>query len=50
MLSLPNSAGSLNLSPQRKREMLFEALLHQLENLAQSQPPFGPVAIRGSNV
>ena len=50
MLSLPNSAGRLNLSPQRKREMLFEALLHQLENLAQSQPPFGPVAIRGSNV
>ena len=50
MLSLPNSAGNLNLSPQRKREMLFKALLHQLENLAQSQPPFGPVAIRGSNV
>ena len=38
MLSLPNSAGNLNLSPQRKREMLFKALLHQLENLAQSQP------------
>ena len=30
LLSLPNSAADLNLSPQRKREMLFEALLHQL--------------------
>ena len=26
LLSLPNSAAGLNLSPQRKREMLFEAL------------------------
>src|SRR5262252_5209277 len=38
LLSLPNSAGDLNLSPQRKREMLFEALLHQLEAVARSQP------------
>jgi class 3 adenylate cyclase len=38
LLSLPNSAADLNLSPQRKREMLFEALLHQLEALARRQP------------
>src|SRR6266852_3193613 len=38
LLSLPNSAADLNLSPQRKREMLFEALLHQLESLARGQP------------
>ena len=38
LLSLPNSAADLNLSPQRKREMLFEALLHQLEALARSRP------------
>jgi class 3 adenylate cyclase len=38
LLSLPNSAGDLNLSPQRKRAMLFEALLHQLEALARSRP------------
>jgi class 3 adenylate cyclase len=38
LLSLPNSAGDLNLSPQRKREMLFEGLLHQLEALARSRP------------
>ena len=36
LLSLPNSAIDLNLSPQRKREMLFQALLHQLTVLAQS--------------
>ncbi len=36
LLSLPNAAAGLNLSPQRKREMLFEALLHQLETLARS--------------
>src|ERR1700730_10403192 len=36
LLSLPNTAANLNLSPQRKREMLFEALLHQLETLARS--------------
>jgi hypothetical protein len=33
LLSLPNSAGGLNLGPQRKREMLFQALL-------QSSPPW----------
>ena len=38
LLSLPNSAANLNLSPQRKREKLFEALLHQLEALARSRP------------
>jgi predicted ATPase len=38
LLSLPSTAADLNLSPQRKREMLFEALLHQLEALARSQP------------
>jgi class 3 adenylate cyclase len=38
LLSLPNSAADLNLSPQRKREMLFEALLHQLAGLARSRP------------
>jgi class 3 adenylate cyclase/predicted ATPase len=30
LLSLPSSAADLNLSPQRKREKLFEALLSQL--------------------
>jgi predicted ATPase len=38
LLSLPNAAADLNLSPQRKREMLFEALLRQLEALARSRP------------
>jgi class 3 adenylate cyclase/predicted ATPase len=38
LMSLPNSAHELNLSPQRKREKLFEALLHQFESLARSQP------------
>jgi tetratricopeptide (TPR) repeat protein len=38
LLSLPSTAAELNLSPQRKREMLFEALLHQLEALARSRP------------
>jgi tetratricopeptide (TPR) repeat protein len=38
LLSLPNSAAELNLSPQRKREMLFEAELHQLEALARRRP------------
>jgi class 3 adenylate cyclase/tetratricopeptide (TPR) repeat protein len=37
-LSLPNSADGLSLSPQRKREMLFEALLHQLAALARKRP------------
>jgi class 3 adenylate cyclase len=36
LLSLPSAAANLNLSPQRKREKLFEALLHQLETLARS--------------
>jgi hypothetical protein len=38
LMSLPNTAAELNLSPQRKREMLFEALLSQLEAEAQHQP------------
>jgi class 3 adenylate cyclase/predicted ATPase len=38
LLSLPNSAADFNFSPQRKREMLFEALLHQLEALSRSRP------------
>jgi len=38
LLSLPNSVADLNLSPQRKREMLFEALLRQLEAVARRQP------------
>jgi class 3 adenylate cyclase/predicted ATPase len=38
LLSLPNSAADLNLSPQRKRERLFEALLHQLEATARNRP------------
>ena len=38
LLSLPSSAGDLNLSPQRKREKLFEALLNQLEAEAQRRP------------
>jgi class 3 adenylate cyclase/predicted ATPase len=38
LLSLPSSAADFNLSPQRKREMLFEALLHQLEALSRSRP------------
>jgi class 3 adenylate cyclase len=38
LLSLPSAAAELNLSPQRKREKLLEALLHQLEPLALSGP------------
>ena len=38
LLSFPSAAAELNLSPQRKREMLFAALLHQLEALAARQP------------
>jgi class 3 adenylate cyclase/tetratricopeptide (TPR) repeat protein len=38
LLSLPSAAAELNLSPQRKRETLLEALLHQLETLALSRP------------
>jgi class 3 adenylate cyclase/predicted ATPase len=38
LLSLPSSAADLNLSPQRKREKLFEALLNQLEAEARQRP------------
>jgi class 3 adenylate cyclase len=38
LLSLPSNASELNLSPQRKREKLFDALLHQLEALSRSRP------------
>jgi class 3 adenylate cyclase/tetratricopeptide (TPR) repeat protein/energy-coupling factor transporter ATP-binding protein EcfA2 len=38
LLSLPSAAAELNLSPQRKREKLLEALLHQLVALALSRP------------
>jgi class 3 adenylate cyclase/predicted ATPase len=38
LLSLPNAAADLALSPQRKREKLLEALLHQLEVVARSHP------------
>jgi class 3 adenylate cyclase/predicted ATPase len=38
LLSLPNSAAELNISPQRKREKLFEALLSQLEAEARRRP------------
>jgi class 3 adenylate cyclase len=38
LLSLPHSAADLNLSGQRKRQLLFEALLHQLEVLSRGRP------------
>ena len=38
LLSLPNAVAELNLSPQRKREVVFAALLHQLEALARGRP------------
>jgi class 3 adenylate cyclase/predicted ATPase len=38
LMSLPSSATDLNLSPQRKREKLFEAVLSQLEAEARHQP------------
>jgi class 3 adenylate cyclase len=38
LLSLPNNAAELNLSPQRKRELVFQALLHQFEALAGTRP------------
>jgi class 3 adenylate cyclase/predicted ATPase len=38
LLSLPSSAVDLNLSPQRKREKLLEALLNQLEGEARRSP------------
>src|SRR5262249_26782308 len=37
LLSLPNTVAALGLSPQRKREMVFEALLHQFEALTQGR-------------
>ena len=38
LLSLPSSTGDLNLSPQRKRETLLNALLSQLEAESRQQP------------
>ncbi len=38
LLSLPSTAADLNLSPQRKREKLFEAVLSQLEAEARQRP------------
>ena len=38
LLSLPSSGADLNLSPQRRREKLFEALLSQFEAEAQRRP------------
>jgi predicted ATPase len=38
LLSLPNTVAERGLTPQRKREMVFEALLDQLEALAKSRP------------
>jgi predicted ATPase len=38
LLSLPSPAADLALSPQRKREKLFEALLGQLEAEARQRP------------
>ena len=38
LLSLPSSAADLNLSPQRKREKMFGALLNQLEAEARRRP------------
>ena len=38
LLSLPNAATEPGLSPQRKRELVFDALLHRLDALTQSRP------------
>jgi class 3 adenylate cyclase len=38
LLSLPSLAAELNLSPQRKREKLFEAVLNQLAAEARQRP------------
>ena len=38
LLSLPGSAAELNLSPQRKREMLFDSILRLLETEARNHP------------
>jgi class 3 adenylate cyclase len=38
LLSLPNAVTDLNLSPQRKRERLFEALINEMEALSRRRP------------
>ena len=38
LLSLPSGAAQLSLTPQRKREKLLAALLHQIGALARQQP------------
>ena len=38
LMSLPSTAGELSLSPQRRREKLFDALLQQLVALARDRP------------
>ena len=38
LLSLPSDAAKLDLTPERKRERLLAALLHQLDALARQQP------------
>jgi class 3 adenylate cyclase len=46
LLSLPNAATDLNLSPQRKRERLFEALLNEM--VVHMIVPGGGIALDGS--
>ena len=38
MLSLPNATEQFNLTPQRKRETLFDAFIHQLEAIVRRGP------------
>jgi class 3 adenylate cyclase/tetratricopeptide (TPR) repeat protein len=38
LLSLPNTSADLNLSPQRKRERLFEGVLNEMEALPRQRP------------
>ena len=38
LLSLPNITEQLSLTPQRKRETLFDAFIHQLEAIVQQGP------------
>ncbi len=38
LLSLPNAATDFNLSPQRKRERLFESLINEMEALSRQRP------------
>jgi class 3 adenylate cyclase/predicted ATPase len=38
LLSLPNSIANLNFTPQRKRQRLLDALVHQLEGLTRGGP------------